>query len=470
MTKRWTKIQKVSPKPKSRWLGKQTSKVRKFLFARMSIRTYALPIPFIHSLKGAIHTHTLCSYLQSFPFTHSRKHHCCPHLSNITHSIQEPALLCEPAKSFRDSGNSIAAGFTVALGRITGLDIKVRIFAPSLTRILTMTVFVPQKRTDLQQRRSSTNAKSSTTASTSKNKLPGLSKAPSMTEDAKPVIKSEPKDVKSAIKEEPVKPAKPSGKLDFFSKAKVKPPVPAAPPKPAPETRKIKVEPIEEPPPEASFKAALKVEPKPSRSKVSDSEGDESATARTRVKPSSTSKRVESTKSAARVRKGVVISDDDEDEEAPKAPPRTKAAYKSKAKAKTKDTSPDDPDGEKELRAMMDIDDGKKKKSLRPFFFCILKCVTSRPDQVTRVSRTASVSESATSPPATDVEMEDREPEPEPEPVRAPTRKTQRKPKKEVPVGRNGLKKKRVVKSRMTTDDKGYFGASSSSSHPQYAR
>jgi DNA polymerase delta subunit 3 len=78
-----------------------------------------------------------------------------------------------------------------------------------------------------------------------------------------------------------------------------------------------------------------------------------------------------------------------------------------------------------------------------------------------------SISESATSPPATDIEMEDREPEPEPEPepkpkparARGPTRKTQRKPKKEVPVGRNGLKKRRVVKSRMTTDEKGYFGA-----------
>ena len=57
--------------------------------------------------------------------------------------------------------------------------------------------------------------------------------------------------------------------------------------------------------------------------------------------------------------------------------------------------------------------------------------------------------------------MEDREPEPEPEPARAPARKkTQRKPKKEVPMGRNGLKKRRVVKSRMTTDEKGYFGAS----------
>jgi DNA polymerase delta subunit 3 len=63
--------------------------------------------------------------------------------------------------------------------------------------------------------------------------------------------------------------------------------------------------------------------------------------------------------------------------------------------------------------------------------------------------------------------MEDREPEPEPEPepVRAANRKTRRKPKKEVPVGRNGLKKRRVVKSRMTTDEKGYFGASAVCRH-----
>ena len=91
-------------------------------------------------------------------------------------------------------------------------------------------------------------------------------------------------------------------------------------------------------------------------------------------------------------------------------------------------------------------------------------------DQVTRVSRNASTSEPGTSPPATDVEMEDREPEPEPEPEPKPKPKPgrkpqQRKPKKEVPVGRNGLKKRRVVKSRMTTDAKGYFGASLRCSH-----
>ena len=68
---------------------------------------------------------------------------------------------------------------------------------------------------------------------------------------------------------------------------------------------------------------------------------------------------------------------------------------------------------------------------------------------------------------ATGIEMDDRGQEPEPqlelEPARKPARKAQCKPKKEVPVGRNELKKRRVVKSRMATDDKGYFGASSHS-------
>jgi hypothetical protein len=120
---------------------------------------------------------------------------------------------------------------------------------------MTVPFSIPQKRTDLQPARSSANTKSSAaTASTSKNKLPGLSRAPSAAENAKPVVKSEPKDVKLETKEEPPKP-KPSGKLDF-SKAK-------SAPKPAPETRKIKVEPTES----SALKAAPKPEPKPSTSK-----------------------------------------------------------------------------------------------------------------------------------------------------------------------------------------------------------
>jgi DNA polymerase delta subunit 3 len=42
------------------------------------------------------------------------------------------------------------------------------------------------------------------------------------------------------------------------------------------------------------------------------------------------------------------------------------------------------------------------------------------------------------------------------EPIPKPQRK--KKVKKVIPVGKNGLKKRRVVKSRMTIDNKGYTG------------
>jgi DNA polymerase delta subunit 3 len=324
--------------------------------------------------------------------------------------IREPALLCEPAKALRETGKSNGASYSVALGRITGPHVK--------------------KRTDLLPARSSANVKTSAAASTSKNKLPGLSRAGSTITETKPIVKSEPKDVKLGVKEEPPKP-KPSGKLDF-SKAK-----PAAS-KTAPEVRKAEpagpssvpeVMPKQEPK-TLKLKDKRPIERKPTM-KFSDSEDEASTVAATKPQEPP-SKRSES-KSAARVKKGVILSDD-EDEEAPK-PARPKAAYRT---AKTKKRSPDlDAAAESELRAMMDIDD----------------------DQVTRVSRTvaAAASEPATTPPVSDIDMEDHESVPAPEPAPAPIRKPQRKPKKHVPVGSNGLKKKRVVKSRMKTDDKGYF-------------
>lgn len=55
----------------------------------------------------------------------------------------------------------------------------------------------------------------------------------------------------------------------------------------------------------------------------------------------------------------------------------------------------------------------------------------------------------ATEQPDEDVEMEEEEVKPVPKKKRT---------KKVVPVGSNGLKKRRVVKSRMTTDAKGYMG------------
>lgn len=60
----------------------------------------------------------------------------------------------------------------------------------------------------------------------------------------------------------------------------------------------------------------------------------------------------------------------------------------------------------------------------------------------------------------TDVEIPissaaEEEDEEEEEDLKPQTKK--RKPKKVVPIGRNGLKKRRVMKSRTTTDSKGYM-------------
>jgi len=44
------------------------------------------------------------------------------------------------------------------------------------------------------------------------------------------------------------------------------------------------------------------------------------------------------------------------------------------------------------------------------------------------------------------------------DPDPAPKPKRRRKEKKEIPRGRNGLKKKRVVKTRTKTDNQGYRG------------
>jgi DNA polymerase delta subunit 3 len=55
--------------------------------------------------------------------------------------------------------------------------------------------------------------------------------------------------------------------------------------------------------------------------------------------------------------------------------------------------------------------------------------------------------------------MEDAKEEEEEEEVEVLPKK-KRQPKKVIPVGSNGIKKKRVMKSRMHTDEKGFMGES----------
>ncbi|KAJ7173542.1 DNA polymerase subunit Cdc27 [Mycena filopes] len=146
----------------------------------------------------------------------------------------------------------------------------------------------------------------------------------------------------------------------------------------------------------------------------SDSEDDEVTEVKPPPKPA---KPAAQAQASVRVRKGVILSDDEEDDDAPAAPAR-------KGKGKARSTALD---SESEgLRAMMDIDD----------------------DAVTRASRDVVEQPEDDPMEAADAHMSDGDSKPAP---------VKRKPKKVVPVGKNGLKKKRIVKSKMRIDEKGYM-------------
>ncbi|OCB91967.1 hypothetical protein A7U60_g736 [Sanghuangporus baumii] len=130
------------------------------------------------------------------------------------------------------------------------------------------------------------------------------------------------------------------------------------------------------------------------------------------------------TLSFARIKKGVVLSDDED--EIP--------AAKQKMPVRAKDL--DESDTEQSVRAMMEIDD----------------------EFVTKASRSAPSiphEDEGEEPPPTDhteSAMEEESDDPAP---RAKPRK--RRQKKNVPIGRNGLRKSRVVKSKTDFDEKGYM-------------
>ncbi|KAJ7483179.1 DNA polymerase subunit Cdc27 [Mycena latifolia] len=256
---------------------------------------------------------------------------------------------------------------------------------------------------------------------------------------AAPVVKKE-DDTKAKEKEKAkAKPERPkaTGKLDF-SKAKAKP-------LKKEEEKPVKVKKEEEKPvkaeksknvsrpPSVARTIGEKVQAKMEESKrgtkrksalASDSEDEvEAKAAKPEPKPAKGTKRKSAlasdsedepaaqAQSSVRVRKGVVLSDDDDDDDddAPRA-----TALDSDAEA------------EKDLRAMMDIDD----------------------DDVTRASRDELVPEPEPDDEPVDIDMSDGESKPAP---------VKRKPKKVIPVGKNGLKKRRVVKSKTRVDEKGYM-------------
>ncbi|PAV16297.1 dna polymerase subunit cdc27 [Pyrrhoderma noxium] len=243
-------------------------------------------------------------------------------------------------------------------------------------------------------------------------------KAPIKPEIKKPIVKAEPKIYPN---ETAIKPVKEkflvSGKLDF-SKAKVKDTKnkdsksPATEKDTAPNTqekRGIKRK--------SSMASEIKLEEPDNTVSLTSSRG-----------PSRIATQKDQTVS---VKKGVVVSDDESDE----------VIKKSKGKNIWKTSKRASPDSEVEpsIREMMDIDDSEVIRASRS-----VVADDQTQDEADDKSSNAGPE---------DTEMEDLDdliPEPEPKPRK-------RKEKKSIPIGRNGYKKKRVVKSKTSFDDDGYM-------------
>ena len=153
----------------------------------------------------------------------------------------------------------------------------------------------------------------------------------------------------------------------------------------------------------------------------------------------------------------MILSDDEEDEVIVK--PKTARRLKS-------DLIDDELDQERSVRAMMDVDD-----CMFPVFSPALEFLTIHIiAEVVRASRShvsppkeEEIEEEDDAKPITskslsqpkqddDIDMDD-DSDPAPK-----TKPRKRREKKVIPIGRNGYKKKRVMKSRMKMDEKGYMG------------
>ncbi|KAG8213483.1 DNA polymerase subunit Cdc27 [Butyriboletus roseoflavus] len=155
---------------------------------------------------------------------------------------------------------------------------------------------------------------------------------------------------------------------------------------------------------------------------------------------SSSAKAKPSNAAGSSVKKVEAYSDDDDDG-------KLRMLGQRRSKRKSTITS----DSEMSLRAMMDIDDEQVDRVAR-----ISKIHALRQEEEESEEEMNEPQKEATVPPAT---SEDEESD------HVPIVTKKKKPRKVVHVGRNGLKKRRVIKSRMTTDAKGYMQTEDYSSY-----
>jgi len=149
---------------------------------------------------------------------------------------------------------------------------------------------------------------------------------------------------------------------------------------------------------------------------------------------------------SARVKKGAIVSDDDEDDD---VKPRKNRLRK---RLSSVELEASDSEADKSLRAMMDIDDSEVIRVSKSNATAIPKS-EDPPESDSATQDTEELSQLVDTP-----MDEDSDPAPKVKPRK-------RKEKKVVPVGRNGLKKKRILKSRSMTDAKGYWATEDYSSY-----
>ncbi|KZT23069.1 hypothetical protein NEOLEDRAFT_1136926 [Neolentinus lepideus HHB14362 ss-1] len=333
--------------------------------------------------------------------------------------LRDSAFVCEPTERLRQLDANRGPEFAVALGKIVGADV--------------------QKETKVK----------TTAASTSTLKKPATAPEPTVIAkpvEPKPKEAKEPEKISKDKKKEPerkIEEVRPNAEKDkpkanaksvsdwMKSQPKENKKAEANPARTKTRASEVKVKAedrdvaMEEP--KVPVKRGVK-----RKSTVGTAESDSEEKAFTaKSTPVPPSQPLSASGASVKVKKGVLLSDDEEENVSKSAKSKVKANAKVKAQAARSDT-----EVERSLKAMMDIDD----------------------DQVIRASKTRSAQDE-------DVDMAEPEPEPEPEaeeaeikePELTKSKPRKKKEKKEVPVGRNGLKKKRVVKSRTKFDEKGYM-------------
>ncbi|KAG6910013.1 hypothetical protein DXG01_013735 [Tephrocybe rancida] len=354
--------------------------------------------------------------------------------------LQEAGHICTPTEQIRaaDRGKD-AKELVKIVGKIVSPNIKIVHSEPSFGRSKRQPMAGPSK----------------------------LKKEPSVT--VEPPKEQSKIDVDKKEKGKEKEKPKASGKLDFSrAKPKEKKPEPAEAAKVKKEKEAVEKKGREEKEKEKEKakereKAKQKEKEEKAEQKEREKEREQSAPIKTTTK-----KTLEPTKRGTKRKSVLDVSDSDSDARPSKVPsrrpspalPQKKEKPKESVRVKGRALISDDEDEEvvkptrkarkaavdsdnEDVLAMMDIDDEQVTR-------------------VSRVSRAPSRADDDDDEEEDDIEMEEKAPEADEDvdmlddTVSKPKPK-KRAPKKVVPVGSNGLKKRRVVKSRSTTDAKGYM-------------